>query len=554
MQKLRIVLIVVALVCFGVALSYPIRYRVAQESNNSSMEQLSALREKAKAAQGTAARSGQGIAASTDDPAMPTPDPGTTAVLDAKTLAPEKGDRTAEDAAEATVAKDEEAKPAEATVAKDEEAKPSEAEDEYGNFTAAPAGTERERAPVSRSAEVGSQPSGVTNTPEQAEVPLVSKASEQSDAGQPEDALTEYEVTGDGPEAKPGGEPAQPIPPDKTPQKAVVAEETPEAASSGTAISAAETKPGTTEAMEAYDVQARTEGTEEGGQELEADVDEAEPAAMTAESTPTPVPTPTPTPDVMDLIIGFPDTPEPTLSPLARKALKAAQAITPEPSPTPDRRIRTGAQPYDMLEKVELDPEAILPELKEIYDLNHDLVGWITIPDTLIDYPVVQREDGDYYLSHDFYGEENINGQIILDPLCDPYTPSYNLVISGHHMKNGSMFGRLPDYVSKSYWERHKFLEFDTLMARKQYVIFAAFYSADYDEDEAGFRYNVNVEYKIDADHWLAEIRENQLYDTGIDVAFGDEFITLTTCNRARHKNGRFVVVCRKIREGEVFE
>jgi len=249
MQKLRIVLIVVALVCFGVALSYPIRYRVAQESNNSSMEQLSALREKAKAAQGTAARSGQGIAASTDDPAMPTPDPGTTAVLDAKTLAPEKGDRTAEDAAEATVAKDEEAKPAEATVAKDEEAKPSEAEDEYGNFTAAPAGTERERAPVSRSAEVGSQPSGVTNTPEQAEVPLVSKASEQSDAGQPEDALTEYEVTGDGPEAKPGGEPAQPIPPDKTPQKAVVAEETPEAASSGTAISAAETKPGTTEAM-----------------------------------------------------------------------------------------------------------------------------------------------------------------------------------------------------------------------------------------------------------------------------------------------------------------
>ena len=52
----------------------------------------------------------------------------------------------------------------------------------------------------------------------------------------------------------------------------------------------------------------------------------------------------------------------------------------------------------------------------------------------------------------------------------------------------------------------------------------------------------------------LGEVEENQLYDTGIDAEFGDEFITLTTCNRARHRNGRFVVVCRKIREGETFE
>ena len=122
-------------------------------------------------------------------------------------------------------------------------------------------------------------------------------------------------------------------------------------------------------------------------------------------------------------------------------------------------------------------------------------------------------------------------------------------------MKNGSMFGNLPDYyINLARWREHMFLEFDTLMARKQYVIFAAFYSADYDEDEEGFRYNVNVRYRMDADPWLDEIRENQLYDTGIDVKFGDEFITLTTCNRARHRNGRFGVVCRRIREGETFE
>ena len=98
------------------------------------------------------------------------------------------------------------------------------------------------------------------------------------------------------------------------------------------------------------------------------------------------------------------------------------------------------------------------------------------------------------------------------------------------------------------------FLYFDSLMARKAYVIFAAFYSADYDEDEEGFRYSANIDYRLEVEQWLKEIRENQLYDTGVDVRFGDEFITLTTCNRARHRNGRFVVVCRRIREGENFE
>ena len=118
-------------------------------------------------------------------------------------------------------------------------------------------------------------------------------------------------------------------------------------------------------------------------------------------------------------------------------------------------------------------------------------------------------------------------------------------------MNNGSMFGNLPKFQEAKYWDSHKIIEFDTLMERKQYVIFAAFLSADYDEDEEGFRYNADIRYRIDADQWLEEVRENQLYDTGIDVQFGDEFITLTTCYRVKHRNGRFVVVARRIREGE---
>ena len=219
-----------------------------------------------------------------------------------------------------------------------------------------------------------------------------------------------------------------------------------------------------------------------------------------------------------------------------------------------NRDERTNALPYDMKEKVLFEPSKILPELKAIYALNNDLVGWIKIEDTVIDYPVVQTKDSDFYLEHDFYKKENINGQIILDSKCDPYTPSYNLIISGHHMRNGSMFGNLPLYKSKEYWEEHKVFRFDNLLSHGTYVIFAAFASADYDEDEAGFRYNKDIRFRIDAEQWLAEVHKNKLYDTKIDAEFGDEFITLTTCDRSARSDGRFVVVGRKLHEGEVFK
>lgn len=260
----------------------------------------------------------------------------------------------------------------------------------------------------------------------------------------------------------------------------------------------------------------------------------------------------TPTPGIMDLIIN--DVGNVTPTPLVTSTPRPTP--TPTPSPRPDRDVRTRdeADSFKAKEKIRLDKEKILPELKDIYALNNDLVGWLYIEDTNVDYPVVQCDDGKYYLSHDFYGKSNANGQIILEDKCDPYTPSYNLVISGHHMNSGAMFGRLGLYKDKAYWENHKIVEFDTLMARKRYIIFAGFYSADYDEHEEGFRYSADIQYKLECDQWLGEIRDNQIYDTGIEAEFGDEFITLTTCDHSRRHNGRFVLVARRIREGEKFE
>ena len=288
--------------------------------------------------------------------------------------------------------------------------------------------------------------------------------------------------------------------------------------------------------------------------EMPAQKEAAQPEAAQTEAAAQPperdavtAPPVTPTPGIMDLLLddAFISTPTP------RATSTPTPTPGPSPSPTPDRSIRNGPSTYKDKQKIRLDENSILPELKDIYALNNDLVGWLYIDDTNIDYPVVQSDDRTFYLSHDFYGRSNANGQIILEDKCDPYTPSYNLVLSGHHMNSGAMFGRLGKYKDKAYWETHKIVEFDTLMARKRYVIFGAFYSADYNENEEGFRYSADIQYKMDADMWLDEIKANQIYDTGVKVEFGDEFITLTTCDHSRRHNGRFVVVARRIREGE---
>ena len=297
-------------------------------------------------------------------------------------------------------------------------------------------------------------------------------------------------------------------------------------------------------------VASETQGSEQNGGNADV-IDPENPAADDGDANPAAIAAPTSGAAVA--LPGNTQSPDGEVSDEVTAEVTPAPSPSPSPEPTVNRWERSGPLAYPEKDKVTLDVDRILPEYQEIYKMNPDLVGWLTIPGINLDMPVVQSEDSEYYLEHDFFGEKNANGQIILDTLCDPYTPSYNLVISGHNMRSGKMFGNLANYSSKSFWQSHKLLEFDTLMERKLYVVMAAFYSADYDVDEEGFRYNADIEYAIDLKTWLREVEENQLYNTEIDAEFGDEFLTLTTCNYSRRKDGRFVVICRKVRDGEEF-
>ena len=203
----------------------------------------------------------------------------------------------------------------------------------------------------------------------------------------------------------------------------------------------------------------------------------------------------------------------------------------------------------------------ILPKYKELYALNPDLIGWLSVDGTVIDYPVMQTmEDEGYYLQLDFYGEPNQNGCLILDTdsaagigtkACDyanGTAPATNLIIHGHTMKSGEMFGNLQLYADAEYGAGHRIIRFDSLYEEREYGLIAVFYSQVYYESDNVFKYYkfFQADTQEEFDDWYENIKELSLYDTGVTAQLGDEFITLSSC--AYHvEDGRFVVVGKRI-------
>lgn len=189
----------------------------------------------------------------------------------------------------------------------------------------------------------------------------------------------------------------------------------------------------------------------------------------------------------------------------------------------------------------------LLPEFMQLYGINNDLVGWITIPDTKIDYPVLQTPDReDYYLRRDYYGQKASAGSVYVEEFCDVFTPSDNVTIYGHMMKNGTMFAALANYKKQDYWQEHKLIEFSNLREHHSYEIFCVFLTTA--SVGKGFTYHTfeTAEDAAQYDAFIADCRALALYDTGIIPQYGDKLITLSTCDYSL-TNGRLVVMARRI-------
>ncbi|MBQ7818609.1 MAG: class B sortase [Bacteroidales bacterium] len=181
---------------------------------------------------------------------------------------------------------------------------------------------------------------------------------------------------------------------------------------------------------------------------------------------------------------------------------------------------------------------------KDIYAINNDMVGWVRIPETNIDYPVVQSVyEPEYYLYRDFYGNSNSSGTPFAQANCAVGLCG-NTIIYGHNMSNNTVFSQLTNYTNKEYADKHPYIFFDTVTEYGVYEVCAAF-SIDATSNEFPF-----WEYLCSSDEELMEYaklcNQNSYYNTGVNITKGDKLISLVTCEYT-HEQGRFILVAKKI-------
>lgn len=211
-------------------------------------------------------------------------------------------------------------------------------------------------------------------------------------------------------------------------------------------------------------------------------------------------------------------------------------------------RIRGDSDGNQESAQQEAPPPEVLAEYSSLYAQYPDLVGWIHIDDTQIDLPVVQTSDNAYYLHNNIDGAEDVNGTLFLDCRADFMKPSTNLIIYGHNMKSGAMFGGLKQYLEEDYISSHDMIQFDTIYEKQTYQIIAVCLSQVGYQDEEAYRYYNFIEAATDEefDNFFNNIRKCAVYDKTQDVTRSDHLLTLSTCN-SYVEDGRLFVVARKL-------
>ena len=248
--------------------------------------------------------------------------------------------------------------------------------------------------------------------------------------------------------------------------------------------------------------------------------EEEEPSASVPAAVPTEVPTEAPTAVPTAL-------PESTPSPL--------------PTSTPQARLPKVRYPNN-------NYAIASSRFQKLKRQNEDIIGWLTITD-MVDEAVVQRNNT-YYLDRDYKGYHNKNGAIFLDEVIDLRTRPYTLLLYGHNMKSGLMFGGLRNFENPTYYRRSPFITFDTAYEDGKYVIFAV---GTISTDAKNWRY-VNFAHLLSSSiplrtQAIASVNRFSVYNGLIDVQPEDQLLILVTCVDA--VEDRRIVAARRIREGE---
>ena len=217
--------------------------------------------------------------------------------------------------------------------------------------------------------------------------------------------------------------------------------------------------------------------------------------------------------------------------------------LPPETTVAPSQETTTQAT-----EPEETDPPepTMIPAYAELYEKNADTVGWLQIEGTKLNNPVMQTpEDPNYYLKRDFNKNASEWGTVYAWGAADLVTPSDNVTLFGHTMKDGSMFACLHNYTQKDYWEKNKLIFFNTLEEYHTYKIYAVFKVS---ANIGNFAYHqfVDAQNEQEFNDFVSTCKSMSFYDTGITPVYGEKLLTLSTCEYTLD-NGRLVVCAVRI-------
>ena len=270
---------------------------------------------------------------------------------------------------------------------------------------------------------------------------------------------------------------------------------------------------------------------------------ETQAPVATATATPTAIPTATST-----------AIPTAAISPTPAATPTATGSPTPAPTPTPEAQVVDEPLPTPNENTIVLSLPTEPPPQESFAELlryNPDTVGYLTIGE-IVDLPVVQREnDNEYYLTHAYSEEEAREGALFLDGanrLSDE-----NLIIYGHNMRNGTMFGELSSFGKREFLLKNALVRFDTLYENALYVPFAMFEASMDENDGHYFDVRQIVFDETSFELFVLKLRGRSVFDVPVEVEYGDQLLTLVTCSY-NDDDGRYIVALRKLREGETEE
>lgn len=193
-----------------------------------------------------------------------------------------------------------------------------------------------------------------------------------------------------------------------------------------------------------------------------------------------------------------------------------------------------------------INPDNLKPtihkKLLPLLEINKEVIGWITINDTPINYPLLQHSDNQYYLTHASDNSDSIYGSIYIDHRNNSDLNNLNTLIYGHNMNNGSMFHALVNYKDQDFFTAHPYISVSNLYETFTYEIFSV-YVVNADTETISVKYKSNEDFL----NYISNCQSRSLFKTNINLNEDDQIITLVTCSYELD-NARTIVQAKKIK------